>query len=132
MSLPLEVCLAVWFERLFHSQRKEKRPPRWWSRNRGIRAEHEDFRALRLLSKLPDLRAGNANPARFASCGENPLFPSQNEKSTAFAVLRSGRGIGIRTPTYRVRVCCAAVTQFPCARTDYIFAHNIRFVKCFF
>ena len=26
-----------------------------------------------------------------------------------------GRGIGIRTPTYRVRVCCAAVTQFPYA-----------------
>ena len=27
--------------------------------------------------------------------------------------LFSGWGIGIRTPTYRVRVCCATVTQFP-------------------
>ena len=26
--------------------------------------------------------------------------------------LFSGSGIGIRTPTYRVRVCCATVTQF--------------------
>ncbi len=42
-----------------------------------------------------------------------------------------GRGIGIRTPTYRVRVCCAAVTQFPFVLTHYILAHIIWFVKGF-
>ena len=58
--------------------------------------------------------------------------PARTKKAPLFAVLRSGRGIGIRTPTYRVRVCCAAVTQFPCVLTDYIISRIIRFVNRFF
>ena len=47
-------------------------------------------------------------------------------------------GIGIRTPTYRVRVCCATVTQFPNAfagraflATFCIIAEQNRFVNIF-
>ena len=66
--------------------------------------------------------------------GENPLFHSQRKEKRPPSrwSFFFGRGIGIRTPTYRVRVCCAAVTQFPCVITDYILAHIIWFVNSFF
>ena len=43
--------------------------------------------------------------------------------------LVSGWGIGIRTPTNRVRVCRATVTQFPNVSTLGIIYQNARCVK---
>ena len=75
----------------------------------------------------------SGNTPRLRRCGENPLFRSQRKEKRPpkWWSFFFGRGIGIRTPTYRVRVCCAAVTQFPCVITDYILAHIIWFVNRF-
>ncbi len=44
-----------------------------------------------------------------------------------------GWGIGIRTPTNRVRVCRATVTQFPnILLTTTIIFFKVRFVKSYF
>ena len=92
------------------------------------------FARLPLTSELDALCAANANPARFASCGSESSIPRQRKEKRPprWWSFFFGRGIGIRTPTYRVRVCCAAVTQFPCVITDYILAHIIWFVNSFF
>ena len=43
-----------------------------------------------------------------------PPTPVRRRKKTALRLRKAvHRGIGIRTPTYRVRVCCATVTQYP-------------------
>ena len=40
--------------------------------------------------------------------------PPEDAKKTALRLRKAvHRGIGIRPPTYRVRVCCATVTQYP-------------------
>ena len=46
----------------------------------GTFAFGEDTRDLRLTNELVDLRSGYANPARFASCGENPLLRCQRKE----------------------------------------------------
>ena len=100
----------------------------------GVFAFGEDTHACRLRASSTRSARSMRTP-RLATRGAvvRILYsPARTKKSTAFAVLRSGRGIGIRTPTYRVRVCCAAVTQFPCVITDYILAHIIWFVNSFF
>lgn len=43
----------------------------------------------------------------------NPLH-IKREKHFCEVLFSFGSRIGIRTPTYRVRVCCATVTQFGC------------------
>ena len=54
--------------------------------NRGIRTMCEDFFALPLTSKLDALCGSNANPVPCYArrCGENRLFPCQNEKKHRF------------------------------------------------
>ena len=81
----------------------------------GVFACSEDTRTLRLVSELTDLRVGYANPAPTA-LWFGILYSSDKGKKNRPSddgLFFFGRGIGIRTPTYRVRVCCAAVTQFP-------------------
>jgi hypothetical protein len=46
----------------------------------------EDTRPLRLASKLADLRVGNANPAHFVRCDENPLLRYQKRRDTTSGV----------------------------------------------
>ena len=43
------------------------------------------------------------------------LYPPPKERKTDHisGLFSFGRGIGIRTPKYRVRVCCVTVTPFP-------------------
>ena len=100
------------FESLFRCQRKEKRPPD------GGRAEYgyslcEDTHPLRLTSELADLRVGYANPAPSALGFKSSIpLPKERRATHECGLLFFGSGIGIRTPTYRVRVCCATVTQF--------------------
>ena len=43
-----------------------------------------------------------------------------------------GWGIGIRTPTNRVRVCRATVTQFPKILQQYYYIRFLKYVKDFF
>ena len=76
----------------------------------------------------------SGNTPRLRRCGSESSIPRQRKEKRppSWWSFFFGRGIGIRTPTYRVRVCCAAVTQFPCAITDYILAHIISFVNSFF
>ena len=70
----------------------------------------------------------------------------QREKKTARAIVRTvfllASGIGIRTPTYRVRVCCATFTQYryqlffserfvSLSLTSYIISDSFLFVNTF-
>ena len=88
---------------------RQMRTPRPWrcgsraySAAKGKKKDHtsglrdirrsEDTHALRLKSELFDLRSGYANPARFASCGENPLFRCQRKRKRT---PNGGRGIGV-------------------------------------
>ena len=88
------------------------------------------FARLPLTSELDALCAANANPARFASCGSESSIPRQRKEKRPprWWSFFFGRGIGIRTPTYRVRVCCAAVTQFPYAFDGLYF--NTHYFVC--
>lgn len=42
--------------------------------------------------------------------------------------LLSNSGIGIRTPTYRVRVCCATVTQYRCILSAMSLADGVYYI----
>ena len=86
------------------------------------------FGGMHSLPTSPLVKAGSSSHMLGF---ESPL-PKERKKTTVWWSFFFGRGIGIRTPTYRVRVCCAAVTQFPCVITDYILAHIIWFVNSFF
>ena len=92
--------------------RQSQTPSTLWD-GIGVFAWGEDFLALRLVCEHPDLRAGNANPAPFGAV-VRILYHDVKKKRRHRKWVSSlfGSGIGIRTPTYRVRVCCATVTQF--------------------
>ena len=70
----------------------------------GIRILASRRRSVRLGSDAP--QAPHSLPSPFES-----LKPKG--KSTSWVLFSFGWDIGIRTPTYRVRVCCATVTQYP-------------------
>ena len=73
-------------------------PVRTKSYDGGTKALPYDFWG-RLLTPIPYSR---------------PSTPVRRRKKTALRLRKAvHRGIGIRTPTYRVRVCCATVTQYP-------------------
>ena len=76
------MCSAV-VRILYSAGKGKKKRPSSDGLNRGIRQRRRFF-ASPLVSKLPDGFRSNANPARCASCGENPLFPCQNEKKHRF------------------------------------------------
>ena len=103
-------------------QRKEKRPPRWWSWNRGIHCVKIFARGSRERAPIPLL--AKCEPRAFGA-GIRILYSTAQKKKNRPQKMWSvffGRGIGIRTPTYRVRVCCAAVTQFPYAFNGLYFS----------
>ena len=67
------------------------------------------------LSPAGSVRVGSDSPP---DCHSLPTRsnPSHIKREKHFyeVLLSFGSRIGIRTPTYRVRVCCATVTQFGC------------------
>ncbi len=81
----------------------------------GILACGEDssLRRLRASSRRLSLECEPRALLGLGAAVREPIPQPERKKAPHFAVLRSGWGIGIRTPTNRVRVCRAAVTQFP-------------------
>lgn len=64
-------------------------------------------------------------------------MPKTLDKSRVFSVFafssdNRGWGIGIRTPTNRVRVCRATVTQFPKICNSAIIYQSVLYVKDLF
>ena len=107
---------------------KKNRPSDDGYYKRDIR-QVEDTHALRLKSKLFDLRAGYANP-RLAMRAEfrhsYSAAKGKKNRPSDDGLFFFGWGIGIRTPTNRVRVCRAAVTQFPNAfNANYFITHSL-------
>ncbi len=71
--------------------------------------------------------AGKQSPGLFAYTRRFESLSNSAEKSTPLGCFFSG--IGIRTPTNRVRVCRATVTQFRCA--NGIITNMPRFVNTY-
>ncbi len=84
------------------------RPP-CGARNFFARCRFAKFRPLH-VSRLAFFRHRRRQGAKPRS---NPLH-IKREKHFCEVLFSFGSRIGIRTPTYRVRVCCATVTQFGC------------------
>ena len=84
------------------------RPP-CGARNFFARCRFAKFRPLH-VSRLAFFRHRRRQGAKPRS---NPLH-IKREKHFYEVLFSFGSRIGIRTPTYRVRVCCATVTQFGC------------------
>ena len=86
----VSIHLGSVLSRLLKSMsRKKKNAIGWWSGQLPTaipNAVGEDTHDLRLTNELVDLRSGYANPAPCYArrCGENPLFPCQNEKKHRF------------------------------------------------
>ena len=83
------------------------RPP-CGARNFFARCRFAKFRPLH-VSRLAFFR----HRRQGAKPRSNP-FHIKREKHFCEVLFSFGSRIGIRTPTYRVRVCCATVTQFGC------------------
>ena len=75
----LSALCALRFGILYSTAKRKKNRPSVDGLNRGIR-QRRRFLFAALVSELPSPCSQNANPARYASCGESPLFPCQNEK----------------------------------------------------
>ena len=70
----------------------------------GIRILASRRRSVRLGSDAPQAPRFTTEPVRIPD--------SQKKRDTSWVLFSFGCGIGIRTPTNRVRVCRATVTQF--------------------
>ena len=128
---PRSLC-ELWFESLFPAKGKKKDHRMMVN---GIFAKSEDTHTLRLTSELADLRVGYANPARFASCGENPLFLCQNEKKHRFCGASFWQGNRDSNPNIQSQslLCCRYTIPLNARffRTHYILTQFGRFVKGF-
>ena len=84
---------------------------------------------------LQKLRAAKANPARVASCGENPLSPNQKKKKkdTVWRPFPFGWGTGIRTPVMTESESVALpLGDAPIFSTLHIIADNFALVNTYF
>lgn len=115
----LGIGLFVQSTKLFRSVAGERAPLTACAQMRipqsGILPGEEKVRAISATSVIgTDITPSGNTPLATRAVARSAYSPPKERKTDhKSGLFFFGRGIGIRTPKYRVRVCCVTVTPFP-------------------